>query len=120
MKLVCVKPGKRMDGILFNPQREYDHRVNIGTYTCPHCSQKIRFTTRNFDDAFQMPKTVLKKEHAEAFDRFRPIRKKDWERFLDFYCPGCHNPSRIIFQERGEEGMKGYSFEIVSIVEVSG
>ena len=119
LNLVCVKPEKRMDGLVFNPLRGYDHQVNVADYTCPHCSRKIRFTTSNFDDAVRWPEGVLSRDHAREFDRTRPVKKKRWEDFLDFYCPGCRNPVRIIFQVRSVEAMKGYSFEVTDIVEVA-
>jgi len=118
LNLVCVNPEKRMDGILFNPRRGYDHEMNVGNYTCPHCSQKIGFTTGNFDDGPGSRKHLLSEEDAKEFDRFRPARKKRWEDSLDFYCPGCNRPVRIIYKLEGEEATKGYRFEVFSIVEV--
>ena len=55
---------------------------------------------------------------GEVFDRFRPLRPEVWESFLDFHCPQCDAPVRMIYEAGGEWAMGCHSWIVTEVVEV--
>lgn len=113
-----VEARARMDGVSFDPRREFDGALSVGTYTCARCSKSVRFTTRDFQRKFRSPSSGLKAEDRETIGRFRPLDASKWESFLDFYCPGRRRPVRVVFVPF-EFAMGCYRFEATDIVEAA-
>ena len=75
---------------------DYRNRV-AGTciYQCPRCSHRIRFRWRSFYRAES--RSAFKRQLRRFFDDLTPELSADEQGFLDFYCPTCAAPTRIIF-----------------------
>ena len=116
--LILTSPEERLDGIVFDPRIEYEREINVGIYTCPHCDGKVRFTTRDFQRHFQSRSSSFMPEDLASFDQFRPLDKKEGEQFLDFYCPGCRSPVRVIYRS-SEFAMGSYYFTVVIVIEAA-
>jgi hypothetical protein len=75
---------------------EYTNRVaGSCIYCCPHCNHRIRFKWRNFQKSDA--RSFLKQAVLPYFDSFTPDNPYEEQGFLDFHCPTCNAPTRIIF-----------------------
>jgi hypothetical protein len=119
MILRLASPADRMNRLEFSAQSEHlDHSVDIGFYVCPHCSYSLEFRTSDFERHELSKTTNLDSETAEAFSQFRPVDSKQWEHFLDFRCPGCARPVRLVFESTAEYSMGSHGWRVRDIVEV--
>ena len=75
---------------------DYRNRVaGACVYRCPRCSHRIRFRWRSFYQADG--RSAFKRKLRRFFDDMTPALSSDEQGFLDFYCPTCSAPTRIIF-----------------------
>ncbi|MBI4375832.1 MAG: hypothetical protein HY549_05210 [Elusimicrobia bacterium] len=109
-------PDERLDNLIFHPKNQSEGSINVGDYTCDACARKVHFTTNDFLKAFGNSKTRLSTQEHEAACRRRPLRKDKGEAFLDFHCPGCRRPVRLVF-EPTEFAMGCYYFTVVALLE---
>ncbi len=89
----------------------------MGFYICPHCQERIRFKTSNFLGYYVYPK--LQAADRAKFDEFRPLRHygdHGPEAHLDFYCPSCESPVRIIF-DKVEFAMGSHYAIVTEVIE---
>ncbi|MCP4536283.1 MAG: hypothetical protein GY832_03980 [Chloroflexi bacterium] len=118
MDLMRVDPRKRLTRLKFDPRAEArEHTIHLGFYTCPHCRERIRFKTSNFLGHYAYPKLIAA-DHAQ-FDVFRPMRHygdHGPQAHLDFYCPGCKSPVRIVFKKI-EFAMGAYYAVVTDVIE---
>lgn len=118
--LIGVDPSKRLDRLKFDSRAEArEHAIHFGFYTCPHCQERVRFRSANFAHHFYSIQSNLKPADQVEFDKFRSIDYGHYgpESYLDFYCPGCKSPVRIVF-EGVEFAMGAYFFVVTDVVEV--
>ncbi len=105
---------------MFSEQEEYiEHAVHVGTYTCPWCGQAVQFRTQHFRKHEKRNPSNLRQEWQTVFNAFRPVSPKGWESFLDFHCPQCDAPVRIIYDAGGEWAMGVHSWVVKEIVETN-
>ncbi len=64
-------------------------------YRCPRCAHRIRFRWRSFYQA--NGRSAFKRELRRVFDDMTPALPADEQGFIDFYCPNCSAPTRIIY-----------------------
>lgn len=75
---------------------DYRNRVaGACIYCCPRCSHRVRFRWRSFYQADG--RSALQRKIRRFFDDMTPTLEADEQGFLDFYCPACAAPTRIIF-----------------------
>ncbi|MCY3780689.1 MAG: hypothetical protein OXG78_10305 [Chloroflexi bacterium] len=75
---------------------DYRNRVaGSCIYRCPRCDHRIRFRWRSFYQA--NGRSVFRRQLRRVFDDLTPNLPADEQGFLDFYCPTCSAPTRIIF-----------------------
>ncbi len=63
-------------------------------YTCPRCRYRIRFRWRSFFRADG--RSPLPRQLRRIFDDFTPDLPTAEQSVVDFYCPTCRAPTRII------------------------
>ncbi len=75
---------------------DYRNRV-AGTciYRCPRCAHRVRFRWRSFYQA--NGRSVFKRQMRRVFDDLTPTLPADEQGFIDFYCPKCTAPTRIVY-----------------------
>jgi hypothetical protein len=113
-----VAPDQRLDRIEFSPQAELLERaIHLGAYSCPHCGQKVEFSTRHFREHEFSRRSNLATAWQELFDAERPLDRSRWESFFDFHCPGCQAPVRIIYEPGAEFAMGAHPWRIIEVLE---
>src|SRR5690242_14693275 len=91
--------AERLDRTRFRSEEEYlDHVVQLGAYECPHCGTGVEFQGRHF--GLDVKRAPLSPLWTSTFEAARPLG--DLEAALDFHCPGCAAPVRIIYLRGGE------------------
>ncbi len=115
-----VAPGDRLDRLEFSPRAEYlDHAVHLGAYTCPRCGRAVAFETRHFRDAEHEPSSNLASPWRERFDAARPLDRRRRESFLDFHCPGCGAPVRVVYAPGDEFAMGAHSWRLLEVLKAA-
>jgi len=96
------------DGLLDG--EDYGNRVaGACIYRCPRCSHRIRFRWRSFYQADG--RSAFERKLQRFFDDMTPTLASEEQGCLDFYCPTCAAPTRIIFS--AEDYTKiAYHFDI--------
>jgi predicted RNA-binding Zn-ribbon protein involved in translation (DUF1610 family) len=118
VRIVFAK--NRMTRLDFSGQVEWtEHVVHIGEYECPWCNEHVEFRTQYFEKHETQVYSNLKSPWLERFNDARPIKTGKWESFLDFYCPGCGAPVRIIYEAGGEYSMGSHPWRLTKIVEAA-
>ena len=72
-------------------------------YICAHCSHQVGFSNDSFSRHCHGERQGISKlpEPCKSiFDQVRPIGD---DFFLDFLCPGCESPVRLVFNYSSEE-----------------
>ena len=69
----------------------------LSTYVCSACDQQVSVRMKDLRSHFLSDFTNLEPKHADAMAEAALISEKPFNSFLDFYCPGCHNPVRIYY-----------------------
>lgn len=93
-----------------------DYRNRVGgscVYRCPRCSHRIRFRWRSFYQADE--RSGFKRTLRRVFDDLTPTLTADEQGAIDFYCPACQAPTRIIFSAAAS-GKIAYHFEIYAVL----
>ena len=120
MALVRTAPEERLNRLEFSGRTEWlDHAVDVGIYVCPHCSSTLEFKTGDFGRHERTESSNLDAETSGAFSRFRPVDRKRGESYLDFRCPGCGRPARLLYRQTDEWAMGSHGWRVTDVVEVS-
>lgn len=115
-----VPAGERLDRLEFSDEAEYrDHAVHVGAYCCPRCSFRVEFRTRNFRQHECAKRSNLDPEWHDRFDAARPLELSRWQSFLDFHCPGCKAPVRIVYEPGDEYAMGSHSWQLIEVLEAA-
>ena len=78
-------------------------------YRCPRCSHRIRFRWRSFYLADG--RSAFKRKLRRVFDDLTPPLSAEEQGQLDFRCPSCSAPTRIIFSAEAYTKI-GYHFDV--------
>ncbi len=118
MKYVCKKalPSLRLSNTEYDPRLQSQGSINVGVYTCPVCSNDIRFKTTDFQRHLGGANSNLGEALSQAITEYRQLDQQKWESFLDFSCATCNLHVRIIY-EPFEFAMGAYSFTVTDVVE---
>ena len=65
-------------------------------YGCPRCSHRIRFRWQHFYQADE--RSLLQRPFRRHFDQLTPALPPAEQGFIDFHCPTCQAPTRLIFR----------------------
>ena len=111
-----VPAADRLDRVEFRSEEEYlKHTVQLAGYSCPHCHAGVEFEARHLFDGFQGRAVTVDPEWRARFDAARPLL--NLERGLEFYCPGCRAPVRIVYSPLGDL-YKSFDWHLLEVVEV--
>ena len=112
-----VSPAEqRLDRVLFGGRDEYDeHVVHVAAYRCPHCGRETEFNSGTLRKAQQFDGSPLGSQWHSSCEAIRPLG--DWEWALDFECPQCRCPVRIVFTLDEEFAMGAYKNRLVQVIE---
>lgn len=97
-----------------------DYRNRVGgscIYRCPRCSHGIRFRWRSFYQADG--RSAFQRKLRRVFDDMTPTLSTEEQGMLDFYCPTCSAPTRIIFSAEDYSKI-AYHFDIYAALVGSG
>lgn len=113
-----VPASERLDRLEFSPKAEFqDHCVHIGSYICPRCDFLVDLHARHFLKHEGLKDSNLEVEWRTHFDAARPLNASRWESFLDFHCPGCKAPVRVIYEPGDEYAMSAHSWLVLEVLE---
>ena len=102
------EPRDVIDGLLDGP--DFANRVaGSCVYHCPRCRHGIRFRWRSFYQADE--RSFLRRRFRRQFDDMTPAGPSAEQGFLDFHCPTCAAPTRIIFSIQDYTQI-GFHFDI--------
>lgn len=89
---------------------DYRNRVaGACVYRCPRCSHRIRFRWRSFYQAHD--RSAFERKLRRCFDDMTPTLASEEQGAIDFYCPSCAAPTRIIFSAEDYSRI-AYHFDI--------
>lgn len=112
MEIELYDPDSVIQGLLDG--EDFTNRVASScVYRCPHCWHRIRFKWRNFYKADE--RSFLRGDVRKQFDAHTPITPSAELGFLDFHCPSCKAPVRIIFTAN-DYTMLAFHFEIEHVL----
>lgn len=78
-------------------------------YRCPRCGHRIRFRWRSFYQADG--RSAFRRKLSRVFDDLTPMLEADEQSLIDFHCPTCAAPTRIIFSAHDYSEI-AYHFDI--------
>ncbi len=78
-------------------------------YGCPRCEHRIRFRWRSFYHAEGSPSFPWRMRRA--FDDLTPSLDADEQGMVDFFCPGCRAPTRIVYSACATS-ISSYHFDV--------
>lgn len=106
------EPDAVMRGLLEGD--DFHNRVTGACiYTCPRCAHRIRFRWRSFyraDGRSPMPRILRR-----VLDDLTPDLPADEQSIIDFHCPMCKAPTRIIFSILNYKKI-AYHFDIYAVL----
>lgn len=112
MEIEIFDPDTVIQGLLDGT--EYINRVAATcVYRCPHCGHGVRFKWHHFLKADK--RSFLRRIVRKAFDDYRPIIPSAERGFLDFHCPSCDAPARIIFLAK-DYRLRAFHFDIETVL----
>ena len=100
----AVDPAARLDHAVPVPRDVLNSFIELVTtedncywdhYRCPHCGDGVKFTTTDFNRHTGMEHSNLERSDRAEFDRARLLEGDEY--FLDFPCPGCRAPVRVVY-----------------------
>ena len=93
---------------------DYRNRVaGACIYRCPRCAHRVRFRWRSFYQA--KGRSVFKRQLRRVFDDLTPSLPADEQGFIDFRCPTCTAPTRIIFGAHDYTKI-AYHFDVYAVL----
>jgi hypothetical protein len=92
-----------------------DSEFHVGFYECGVCSTAVRFTTTDFESHAGSRSQLLAGDLDKEFTAARPLQQDEW--VLDFCCPGCRRPVRVIFSWGNSIAMGCWGFEALYVLE---
>ena len=115
-----VDPLERLDRVEFTGEHEwYDHAVQLGAYTCPRCGHSVGLRPSDLHRHDHAPSGNLEAPWPARFDAARADWPGEWESHLDFHCPGCHAPVRLVYAQGPEWAMGAHPWRITAVLEAA-
>jgi len=116
MKIHAVPADRRFDQTAFSIVVTKDRALPlITTYTCPLCSERVRFSKQNFAERSACRVSHLHPVVRELFDGWAATHGKNGKPFLDWVCAGCGLPVRV-YAHPWDGGQHGESVIELSVV----
>ena len=93
---------------------DFSNRV-AGTciYTCPRCAHRIRFRWRSFYRADG--RSLMPRHLRRILEDLTPNLTHDEQSVIDFFCPTCQAPTRVIFSILDHNKI-AYHFDIYAVL----
>ena len=91
-----VNAADRLSKVEFVADEDWETYPD-STYTCPHCNGQMSFAMRDFQKHQRSQFTNLSANDAQAITAASPAPEQKFNSFVDFYCPGCRVPVRILY-----------------------
>jgi len=82
-------------------------------YRCPRCHQRIRFRWHSFYQG--EGSAVFERRLRRRFDELTPPPRIATQDSMDFFCPGCRAPTRIVYIAR-DSGANSTHFELYLVL----
>ena len=115
-----IPPHERLDRVEFTEQFEWrDRSVQVGDYTCPRCGHRVGLKTADLRRHAFAPTRNLREPWLGLFEAARADRAQEWESHLDFHCPGCDAPVRLVYSQGSEWAMGVRSLHFTAILEAA-
>jgi hypothetical protein len=113
-----VAAAERLDRTQFRSDVAYlDHVVQLAGYRCARAGVEFKgrhwWEGRSFGTA--RPPVLEERWHA-AFDADRPLQSREWA--LDFNCPGCRAPVRIVYKLVSDD-TKAFDWDLLEVLEAA-
>ena len=86
-------------------------------YTCSNCGYKVSIKNKDLEKHSKSNYSNLKKADKLEIEEYLISKKLDKFSFLDFECPECNLPIRILF-ESYPGGFCGMTYEIKHVIEI--
>src|SRR5688572_6869985 len=110
-----IAAGERLDRTTFRYEEEYlNHVVQLAAYRCPHCGTGVEFQGRHFGPG--VDRATVDPRWRSEFDAARPLATL--EGALEFHCPGCTAPVRIVYAKKGDQ-YRIFDADLLEVLEVT-
>ncbi len=96
MILSIVPAMERLSRLEFQADRDWDTYPS-SVYHCPVCGTQTSFAMRDLDRHAHREFTNLSQADARVVAEVVEGSGREYNSFLDFYCPGCRVPVRIYY-----------------------
>ena len=114
--MTVVPPEQRVDPVCFDPKAEStDHVVHVGAYGCPRCGAEVEFNTVHLRRAAEWSRSPPGDDWDRDCRVARPLLAWGWG--LDFGCPGCSSPVRLVYGHDGEFQMGSCKYRVLAVIE---
>lgn len=112
MKVVSLDVATHFSTVIHDPTPDrissdevpVSERMLPVIYECCNCGEKISFKTESFKKHCNSDYSNLASGENEHFDRYINVKRLTNLSFLDFHCPQCQQPTKILY----EAGPSGY------------
>lgn len=86
-------------------------------YCCSNCSNKISIKNKDLEKHSKSNHSNLKSSDKKEIGDYLSSNGLDKFSFLDFECPNCNQPVRVLF-DYGAGGFIGMTYEIKHVIEI--
>jgi DNA-directed RNA polymerase subunit M/transcription elongation factor TFIIS len=86
-------------------------------YKCSNCDYKVSIKNEDLKKHSEKSYSNLNEKDRELIEKFILENKLDKFSFIDFYCPKCSKPIRILF-ESWNSGFIGKEYELKGTIEI--
>jgi DNA-directed RNA polymerase subunit M/transcription elongation factor TFIIS len=87
-------------------------------YCCPNCGYKVSVKNSDLEKHSESQHSNLKDNDRKEIEKFIKSNHLDKLSFIDFECPKCYQPVRILF-DFGAGGFFGMTYEIKHVIEIN-
>jgi hypothetical protein len=91
-----INAAERFSRLGFSADQDWQTYPD-STYTCPHCREQMSFAMRDFETHCRSQFSNLSANDAQSIAAVSPPQDDKYNSFLDFYCPGCWMPVRVLY-----------------------
>jgi len=104
----------------FNPDSKPVYPIDYDLpfdYKCSKCDYKVSIKNTDLEKHSKELRSNLNEKDKELIENFILKNKLEKYSFLDFYCPECSKPIRILF-ESWNSGLIGKEYELKGVIEI--
>ena len=105
----------------FNPDSKSVYPIDYDLpfeYKCSKCDCKVSIKNQDLEKYSTLSYSNLNEKDKILIEKFMVENHLDKFSFLDFYCPECSKPIRILF-ESWNSGFIGKEYELKGIIEIT-